>query len=72
MSSLKINVEIMPGTDFEQAVVEARALARQLDVAFVCFNFNGVSVSVSQRADAKSMHEEYLEVLGAKHKFVIG
>lgn len=72
MSSLKIDVSIMPGTDFEQAVNDARALARHLDVAFVCFNFNGVSVSASQRADAKKMHEEFLEALGVKHKFVIG
>lgn len=72
MSSIQIEVSIMPGTEFREAVEDAKALARQLDVAFVCFNFNGVSVSASQRANAKKMHEEFLEALGAKHKFVIG
>lgn len=72
MNSINIEVSIMPGTDFENAVEDAKALARQLDVAYVCFNFNGVSVSVSQWANTKKMHEEFLDALGKEHKFVIG
>lgn len=72
MSSLTMNVEVMAGTSFEESVVDARTLAERLNLAFVCYKFNGVSVSVSQHADECEMAEEYASVGGGKHKYIVG
>jgi len=50
MSNISIHTEFLPGTDIYKAVVEAKGLAKKLDVAYIIFDFNGVSVSVSPDA----------------------
>lgn len=72
MSSLTLNVEVMAGTSFEESVVDARTLAERQDLAFVCYKFNGVSVSVSQHADERKMTKEYASVGCGKHRYVVG
>ena len=73
MSKLILPVEILAGTNFGDAVNDARDLSRKLDIAYVTFKFHGVSVSVSQRADAEDMLKEYLGMSSlTKYKSIIG
>lgn len=48
MSNMSVTVEFLPGTDIKDAIEEAHQKAVMWDVAYVCFKFNGVSVSVRQ------------------------
>lgn len=63
MSNITINVEFLAGTDFTEAVEEAKQKCRQWDVALVCFKFNGVECCVSRNADVEHMHNQYLKAL---------
>lgn len=72
MSKITMNVEFLAGTDISEAIAEAKQKALQWDVAYVCFKFNGVSVSVSKKADLCDMREEIMAVMGSKRTFVVG
>jgi len=72
MSNLSINVEVALGTSIEQAITEAKDLAQRMDLAFVKFNFNGVRMSVSRKADVSELAEEYGYALGWDNKYVVG
>ncbi len=48
MASLSLQVEVLAGTSIRRATLEARELARKLDLAYVKFSFNGVNVSIGQ------------------------
>lgn len=64
MSNMTITVDLLAGTEIKRAVEEAKALALKLDVAFVKFPFNGVSMSISSKADAMECEELFHEALG--------
>ena len=49
-SSMKLSVSFLAGTDIFDAVAEARLKAEVLNVAYVCFNFNGCEMSISKKA----------------------
>ena len=74
MSSLSINVEVLAGTSIEKAIAEAKDLAQRMDLAFVEFSFNGVSMSVSQNADVEEMSFKYGQAMSgaSEWKSVIG
>jgi len=59
MSRMEIAVSFLCGTDIVVAIKEASRLARQLDVAYVQFNFNEISVSVSQNPDIIEMEKGF-------------
>lgn len=40
---------------------EARQLARRMGVAYVCYSFNGTSVSVGQNAEIDYINDQYLD-----------
>jgi len=61
MGVFKLKLESLAGTDIEDAVREAKYKCFQLNLAYVCFSFNGVSVSVGQRADPSKALQQYLE-----------
>ncbi len=71
MSSLSINVEILAGTNIEQAIREASELAVRLKVAYVIFKFNGISMNVRQYAHISRLVEGYNEALKNTDKFVV-
>ena len=58
-SNMTFNVEFLVGTTIEQAVEEAKLKAEQLDVAYICFNFNGTSFSIGRNADVCGVLEEW-------------
>lgn len=66
-----ITVEFLAGTTTEQAVTEARDMAVKLQVAYVKFNFNGVSVSIGRQANIQNGADAILAAMNTKHKFVV-
>lgn len=61
MSCFTLTLEPLAGTDISEAVKEAKDKCFQLNLAYVEFNFNGVSVSVGRRADPSKVLQQYLE-----------
>ena len=71
MSVFKLKLEALAGTDIEDAVKEAKYKCSQLNLAYVYFSFNGVSVSVGKRADPSKAVQQYIEACDNGVKFVI-
>ena len=60
MSNFILNVEVLAGTGIESAIEEAKHKCNLLDLAYVSFKFNGVSVSVGKEADvSKGVNKGY-------------
>ena len=59
MSKMSVHVEFLCGTDVKEAIQEAKLKASLWNVAYVCFNFNGKSFSVSRNADVDEMVEDF-------------
>ena len=59
MSNISIDVEMLGGTTVNNAVVEAKALAKKLEVAYVCFDFNGQKLSIGSNVDVKKVVKQY-------------
>ena len=68
MSKMSVNVEFLCGTDVKEAIQEAKLKASFLDVAYVCFKFNGKSFSVSRNADVARMLTEFDD----EYKYIVG
>lgn len=66
MSNMILQVEFLAGTNITTAAMEAKALARKLDLAYVKFNFNGVEINIGQHADCDALESKYLRVLQIK------
>lgn len=62
-SNMQITVSFLAGTDIEDAITEAKIKAIMWNVAYVCFDFNGVRVSVRQNTDIEEAVEKYHEAL---------
>ena len=73
MSNLIVNVEVLAGTQLEDAIKEASELARYLNVAYVSFSFNGVEMSISKWPDVEKIVKEYRQVIKeGSGKIVVG
>lgn len=59
MSSMTIKVEFLAGSKIEDCIAEAKEKAAKFDVAYVCFNFNGISFSIGRNADVNKAIEEW-------------
>lgn len=46
---LSMEVDFLAGTSFEDTVQSAHELAKELNIAYIKYNFNGVSVSVGAK-----------------------
>lgn len=71
MSCFTLTLEPLAGTDITEAVKEAKDKCFQLNLVYVKFNFNGVSVSVGRRANPDAAQGQLMQAYGDKHKFVI-
>lgn len=71
MSVFKLKLEPLAGTDIEDAVKEAKYKCSQLNLAYVYFSFNGVSVSVGKMADPSKVLQQYLDACDNGVNFVI-
>lgn len=72
MSNITINVDFLAGISIEHAIGEAKEKACVWNVAYVCFSFNGVKISVSQKADVEEMVEKYHATFKNNLPFVVG
>lgn len=61
MSCFTLTLKPLAGTDISEAVKEAKDKCIQLNLAYVYFSFNGVSVSVGKMADPSKALQQYLE-----------
>ena len=64
MSNISMKVEFLAGTSLKAAVTEARSMARQMDIAYVKFKFNGIKISIGQYADVDYVINEYGRNMG--------
>lgn len=71
MSNMCIEVELLAGTSIEEAAKEAIEKAIKFDVAYIKFDFNGVKMSVGQRATVENVVKGFHEGLGGKYKFAV-
>lgn len=54
-SHMEITVSFLAGTYFQDACEEAKEYAINNNLAFVKFDFNGISCAISQRADIEKL-----------------
>lgn len=59
MSNISIKVEFLAGTAIGDAIQEAKSLARRMDIAYVCFDFNGKSIHIGQNADVNLAIDDF-------------
>jgi len=73
MSVFTLKLEVMVGTEFKEAVSEAKELVERLGIAWIKFKFNGVRVSVNWKSDPDDLYEKFQEALCSEKecKFVI-
>lgn len=55
---MTMKCEFLAGTTIEKAVSEAKSKAIQLDLCYMCFNFNGASFSISQTCNKQDVIQE--------------
>jgi len=71
MSVFKLKLGVLAGTDIEDAVREAKCKCISLNLAYICFSFNGVSVNVGKRADPSKAVQQYLNACDNGVKSII-
>lgn len=71
MSVFKLRLEALSGTDIEDAVREAKAKCSQLNLAYICFSFNGTLVKVGKRADPSKALQQYIDACDNGVKCII-
>jgi len=71
MSKISVNVEFMVGSDLTECLVEAKEKVKLWDVAYVCFKFNGVSVSVNANSDVEAGYHKVMQAMKKPMKFVV-
>lgn len=72
-SNMSVNVSFLAGTSIEDACTEAKGYALKNNLACVKFDFNGISCSVSQRADVSKACEKFHKVMSreSEYKFFV-
>lgn len=72
-SNMEVRVSFLAGTSIEDACTEANAYAVKNNLAYVRFEFNGISCAISQRCDVLKACEKFHEALkeGSKRKFFV-
>ena len=63
-SNITIKVEFLAGTEVEKAVAEAKQKAELWQVAYINFDFNGVSFSIGANADVEEVVAEWKSTHG--------
>ena len=58
-SQMEIKVEFLGGTSITQAVTEAKEKAKAFDVAYILFDFNGVSFSIGRDCNVEDVVERW-------------
>lgn len=61
MSNITLNIEFLAGTTLFNALCEAKKKANKYDVAYICFNFNGIGFSIGKTADINKAIKEFTQ-----------
>jgi hypothetical protein len=61
MANMEIEVKFLGGTHIRDAISSAKELAIKLNLAYVCFNFNGKNVSVGRNVNIDNAVKEFGE-----------
>ena len=69
-SNMTINVKFLPGTEIEDAVIEAKEKAKLWKVAYVTFEFNGASFAVGENADVEDAVNEWKATEGKPYGII--
>jgi hypothetical protein len=60
MARACMEVEFLAGTDVRDAINEAKRLAKELNLAYIKFKFNGISFSVGSTANTDRAVDKYV------------
>lgn len=71
MSNFSITLEPTVGADIWDCAIEAKELCKRLCIAYVVFDFNGVTVNISQDAEITEVRDAYHKALSSNDKWVI-
>ncbi|QXN60088.1 hypothetical protein KUA24_21 [Vibrio phage HNL01] len=69
--SLSMEVEVIAGTTFKDSVYSAQELAKELNIAYTKFKFNGISVSVGQKFNLSIANFDEILKEGFKSKYLV-
>jgi hypothetical protein len=58
MNKMELHVSFPNGTSLVQAVEESKNKAIMLDLAYVVFDFNGITISISQEANTTYIEKQ--------------
>ena len=61
--SMEVSVSFLAGTSIQDACTEARRFAITNNLAYVKFDFNGISCSISQMCSVEKAAEKFLSAL---------
>lgn len=59
MSEMKINVSFLAGSDLKGCVIEAKEKANAFDVAYIEFDFNGISFSIGKTCNVDKVMSDW-------------
>jgi len=71
MSNFILKVEVLAGTDIADAIYEAKQKCEELDLVYVSFDFNGISMSIGRNTDVEDAVASYHQALKECKKFVV-
>jgi hypothetical protein len=70
-SNMTLRVEFLAGTSIKEAILESAIKCRELNLAYVCFNFNGVSISIQEGSCAEKGEAEYNKALESGQNYIV-
>ena len=68
-SAFSLTLTVMAGTEIREACIQARELAINLNLAYVVFDFNGVSINVQHNTKLFDIQKKWDNV--GDSKFII-
>jgi len=72
MSNISINIEFLEKTNFKAAVIEAKEKAAKWGVAYVCFKFNHIDMSIGPDADIEKVLSQFKHTSTLRYKITEG
>ena len=71
-SNMILEVSFLAGTSIQEAIDEARYFALKHNLAYVKFNFNGISMSIQPNCSVRATAEAFLKAMKNGDTYVIG
>lgn len=71
-SNMVLEVSFLAGTSIQEAIDEARYFALKNRLAYVKFDFNGISMSIQPSCSVRATAEAFTKAMKNGDKYVIG